>query len=192
MRISHGFFFLLSFFLFFGGEAGGGGMVRRGVRWNNEPVNWLPDVTRRRKHPNPPSYFFLRFDFVHAKAHGSANSNQERMSSFSLAPTQLQPGNEEKVWKASLEGNMKMRGAVVLATKVFNITVVKFKSPGRNAAWRLVYFGGVRGDVSRAPSIKVFRSANIDRQNGCCELLKRYSVFIWCRWHGYSSQIGTF
>ena len=34
--------------------------------------------------------------------------------------------------------------------------MVKFKCPGRNAAWRLVYFGGVRGDVSQAPSIKKF------------------------------------
>lgn len=29
-------------------------------------------------------------------------------------------------------------------------------------------------------------------KNGCREILKRYSVFIWCRWHGNSSQIGTF
>ena len=65
----------------------------------------VPGVTRSRKHPNPPSYFFLRFDFVHAKLTGV------------LTPTQLQPGSEEKVGKASLEGNMKMRGAVVLATK---------------------------------------------------------------------------
>ena len=161
MRISHGFFFLLSFFLFFWG--GGGGWW--GGEFDETMSRLIGSLMLRGGESTPTlPYFFLRFDFVHAKAHGSANSNQERMSSFSLAPTQLQPGNEEKVWKASLEGNMKMRGAVVLATKVFNITVVKFKFPGRNAAWRLVYFGGVRGDVSRAPSIKVFRSANIDRQ----------------------------
>ena len=57
------------------------------------------------KAPNPPSYFFLPFDFVHANLTGV------------LTQTQLQSGSEEKVGKASLEGNMKMIRAVVLATK---------------------------------------------------------------------------
>ena len=85
------FFFFLSFILFFlgGGGRGGGKFIV-----NNQPVNRLLML---RGGESTPSYFFLRFDFLPAKLTGV------------LTPTQLQPGNEEKVGKASLEGNMKRK-----------------------------------------------------------------------------------
>ena len=185
------FFFFLSF-SFLGGRRGGGGWW--GGEFDETMSRLIGSLMLRGGESTPTLLPIFSCDLTSftLKLTGVLTPTKREWAHSLLLQRNCNQGTRKRSEKRASKGIWKWEELLSWLQKVSHITVVKFKSPGRNAAWRLVYFGGVRGDVSRAPSIKVFRSANIDRQNGCCELLKRYSVFIWCRWHGYSSQIGTF